>query len=281
MLRDHLCHVLDNRPCGHHLWVLTVRSTHPSFDCQPGQFVMVDLPTRQFFFRRPFSVLATHDAATFDLYYKVVGKGTAMMAELQPGDEVKILGPLGVGFTPPHHPAQTLLVGGGIGIAPLYFLAKTLQQTETPSPHCFYGVRSIHEVGLSTELEAVTSQNRLHFATDDGSYGFAGNVCQLLEAKKETLQEVSEAYLCGPTVMMDATYQWLNAFNPKIQVYASLEEHMPCGTGACTGCVIPRTDRFLPTKCCLEGPVFEAQTILWPSMRPQTKDPEASSSCCP
>lgn len=276
MLADHHCHVLDHRPCGTNLKLLTLRSIGTPFDCKAGQFVMLDLPTRQYFFRRPFSVLNVHGDNVFDIYYKIVGKGTAMMSELVPGDHVKVLGPLGNTFSGIDTPEKTLLVGGGIGIAPLYFMAKHRPNPEGDSPFCFYGVRSSTEIGLLEPLSRVIQPGLLMIATDDGSYGFHGNVCQMLEAQKERLKEVETALLCGPTVMMDAATRWLQANLPGVRIEASLEEHMPCGTGACTGCVIPRTDRALPSKCCVEGPVFDAATVLWPSMGKSQEVP-----CCP
>ena len=266
---DHHCHVLEHRPCGNGLKVLTLRAVHTPFACTPGQFVMVDLPSTQFFFRRPFSVLATYEDNVFELFYKVVGQGTKMMAQLAPGDEVNVLAPLGGEFTPPTSPETTLLIGGGIGIAPLYFLARQLKQQGQPLPKCFYGVRSQQEIGLLSELTEVFGSQHLFISTDDGSYGSQGNVCQLLAQHPEIVLAAQEAYICGPTVMMDASVQLLKQMNPNIQIQVSLEEHMPCGIGACTGCVVERTDGQLPSKVCLDGPVFNAEVIAWPSQKQQ------------
>lgn len=268
-LRDHTCHVVFNRECGQGLkWMrLQVQQRDPdhpaAFRCVPGQFVMLDLPDARFFFRRPFSVLGTPGADLFDLYYKIVGTGTEMMARLEPGDAVQCLGPLGLGFKAPTVPKTALYIGGGIGIAPLYFHGQQAEQ----AGHCFYGVRSQREIGLDAELKAVFGDN-LHIATDNGSYGFHGNVCQLLQQQEAVVREATEAYVCGPTRMMEAVATLLYQLNPTIQVQVSLEERMPCGTGACTGCVTPRADQFLPSKVCVEGPVFDARSIQWSSDRP-------------
>lgn len=219
---------------------------------------MLDLPESKFHFRRPFSVLDTPTADTFDLYYKRVGTGTSIMWDLQPGDTLNCLGPLGIGFERPSSPKTALYIGGGIGIAPLYLMAKH----QSATGHCFYGVRGEAEIGLEAELKAVFGKN-LNIATDNGSYGFHGNVCQLLEAQTQVVLAAKEAYVCGPMRMMQATVELLHRMNPTIQVQVSLEEHMPCGTGACTGCVIPRADQYLPSKVCVEGPVFNAKAINW------------------
>jgi dihydroorotate dehydrogenase electron transfer subunit len=257
-VQDHTCQVVLNQACGRGLKVLRLKTLSGEFACQPGQFVMLDLPGSRFFFRRPFSVLDVPGPDLIDIYYKVVGYGTAQMAELQPGEAMRCLGPLGIGFSPPQSPETALYIGGGIGIAPLYQLGKSLPV----AGHCIYGVRDIAEIGLQAELETVFGE-RLSIATDNGSAGFHGNVCQLLESQPQLALAAQAAYVCGPTPMMRATVALLHRLNPALRVQVSLEEHMPCGTGACTGCVVPRADQYLPSKVCVEGPVFDARAIRW------------------
>lgn len=257
-IQDMHCQVVYNRVCGNQLKLLRLQVQDSEFSCQPGQFVMLDLPDSRFYFRRPFSVIDAPDSHTFDIYYKNVGVGTGMMWQLQPGDSLQCLGPLGNSFTPPQSPETALYIGGGIGIAPPYLMAKN----QAKAGHCFYGMRSAAEVGLQSELESVFGEN-LNIATDDGSLGFPGNICQLLAQKADLVGSAQEAYVCGPTRMMEATAALLKELNPAIRVEVSLEERMPCGTGACTGCVVPRTDQYLPSKVCVEGPVFDAHLIQW------------------
>ncbi len=257
-IQDFRCRVVSNQECGNNLKRLRLQSLSSDFACLPGQFVMLDLPETQFYFRRPFSVIDTPSADTLEIYYKRVGTGTQLMWELEPEALLTCLGPLGNSFTLPKSPKTALYIGGGIGIAPPYLMAK--RQPETG--HCFYGVRSHAEIGLEAELKAVFS-DRLHIATDDGSSGFSGNVCQLLEKRQDLVLAAQEAYVCGPTRMMEAVATLLRQINPHIRVEVSLEERMPCGTGACTGCVTPRTDQYLPSKVCVEGPVFNAESIRW------------------
>ncbi|MBX2860391.1 MAG: dihydroorotate dehydrogenase electron transfer subunit [Vampirovibrio sp.] len=267
-LYDYPCTVIENKRVGKGLKLMRIRQVDgiipQAFKCKPGQFVMVDLPTEQFFFRRPFSLLWVDADGAMDLYYKVVGKGTTMMEAIKPGSPIKVLGPLGSSFTKPQDPGNALFIGGGIGIAPLYFLGKKLQKQGVAMPRCFYGVRSQNEIGLLGELKQVFGENRIMISTDDGSHGTHGNVCQILSAEKEAVQQAKEAYICGPTPMMQASVNLLKSLNPNIRIEVSLEEHMPCGTGACTGCVVGRRDQPLPSKVCLNGPVFEAGQILWP-----------------
>lgn len=257
-IQDMRCQVVFNRECGHQLKLLRLELETGEFNCLPGQFVMLDLPENNFHFRRPFSVVDTPTPQTLDIYYKAVGTGTRMMWDFEPGQALKCLGPLGNSFTPPIEPETTLYIGGGIGIAPPYLMAR--RQAE--AGHCFYGIRSHADIGLQDELIAVFG-HKLHIATDDGSYGFHGNVCQLLEQQQELVLAAKNAYICGPTRMMEAAASLLQSLNPALRIEVSLEERMPCGTGACTGCVTPRADRYLPSKVCVEGPVFEARLIRW------------------
>lgn len=274
-IQDLDCRVDAHREAGAHLRLITFR---PQGDQAltarawlPGQFVMIDPPTPTFLLRRPMSVMRVHDDGRFDVFYKVHGKGTALMARLAPGDAVRVLGPLGRHFTietpssgQPESAPRTLLVGGGIGIAPLAMLADALAQAGHPTPLCCYGVRGAAEIGVLEELQARFGPDRLLIATDDGSYGFSGNVCDLLQAHATRLDGITRAAICGPTPMMRAVSAWLSAFNPAIAQEVSLEIMMPCGTGACGGCVTFRRDGALPVKTCLEGPVFDPKDILWP-----------------
>ena len=124
-------------------------------------------------------------------------------------------------------------------------------------------IPSGNELGLQDDLNTIFPEPNLHFTTDDGSMGFHGNVVQLLQSKPELVQNAERAYICGPSRMMEAVCNHLKSVNPAIQIQVSLESHMPCGTGACTGCVVPRPEPNLPAKVCFEGPVFNAQDILW------------------
>jgi dihydroorotate dehydrogenase electron transfer subunit len=285
VLADHRCRITDHIPCGNGLMLMTLETQGTSFTCIPGQFVMFDLPTHQFFFRRPFSVLDVLENHCFQLYYKISGQGTEMMSKLSIGSEVNVLGPLGVGFPTdtPEISKKTLLIGGGIGIVPLYFWAKQSLKdsfmvpnsltsdplTRLSKPHqdisCFYGVRSASEIGLKQELESLFASQKLYISTDDGSFGEPGNVMSALQRQNDLVRNAEQAFVCGPMRMMEAVKTYLKSVSPQMNVYVSLEEHMPCGTGSCTGCVVERTDGKLPSKSCIDGPVFLSDLIHWPS----------------
>jgi dihydroorotate dehydrogenase electron transfer subunit len=275
-LKDWACTVVSNQECGHWLKRLRLKPREGQFQCGPGQFVMLDLPTGAFHFRRPFSVLSVQTDGSFELYYKCVGKGTQMMWDLQEGETVQVLGPLGNGFENSGTQEKTLLIGGGIGIAPLYHWAMNQQQAGQSAGHCFYGVRSRAELGLDQELLQLFG-SQLYLATDDGSAGLRGNVCDLLITQSHIVKEAEAALICGPTKMMETVVNLLAQMNPQLRMQVSLEEHMPCGTGACTGCVVQRTDQPLPSKVCAEGPVFDARCIQWQTATPAPVCPPRDS----
>ncbi len=229
---------------------------------RPGQFVMVRVSDSAFpLLRRP---LGIHDANPdgIELFFKIAGQGTELLSRKKPGDRLDILGPLGKGFTV--SPATTgktaYLVGGGRGIAPLYFLARELAKAGT-RPVVFYGGRCLADIPLRTRFE----EAGLEFlcSTDDGSFGFPGFVTELagLELARE---KPAIVYACGPDPMMKA----LAAITAKHGIPAefSLESIMGCGIGACWGCVhrIRNEGEAGWVKICEEGPVFPGERILWP-----------------
>jgi dihydroorotate dehydrogenase electron transfer subunit len=256
LINEHTCHVTSHQQCGHDLYLLALLPDKP-LQIAAGQFVMVSMPGDRFLFRRPFSVLSQHpQTGEITLFYKKVGLGTALMTQWMLGDTVQILAPLGKGFLPVTQP--TLLIGGGIGIAPLYCVGQ-----HNPLATCVYGVRSEGDLGIMPQLQDAFAADKLFITTDDGSYGFKGHVGHWLSANPAAATMATRAYICGPTPMMQAVAQQLNQLNPDMSIYVSMEEHMPCGIGACTGCVVPRVNDQLPVKTCIDGPVFNANEIDW------------------
>jgi dihydroorotate dehydrogenase electron transfer subunit len=256
-LQDVACQIISHRQCGTDLYVLDLQPLQPVWFA-PGQFVMLAMPSDRFMFRRPFSVMSQDpDTGAFALYYKAVGLGTRLMvAHWSIGQMVQVLAPLGNGFIPTTEP--TLLIGGGIGIAPMVFAGQA-----SPNTFCVFGARHKQELGVLPELTQVFGSDRLAVATDDGSHGFAGHVGQLLATLPHQVAQARHAFVCGPTPMMRAVSQQLRQANPALTVWVSLEEHMPCGIGACTGCVVARTQQRLPVKTCIDGPVLNADDVDW------------------
>ncbi|WP_456387029.1 dihydroorotate dehydrogenase electron transfer subunit [Desulfolithobacter sp.] len=223
----------------------------------PGQFVMVRIsPTYDPLLRRPLSI---HDVAadgTVRLLFKVVGQGTRLLAGMRPGDYLDMVGPLGRGFTLERN-EPFCLVGGGMGIAPLYFLARRLQRVNSHTGSTvLLGGRTGSELYV-LEKEFLRLGCQVYCATDDGSYGHHGFVTELLD---ELLPGVERVYVCGPFPMMRIAAMKCLARGVACEV--SLETHMACGLGACLGCTMKGSDGSY-THVCKDGPVFPAKKVSW------------------
>ena len=221
--------------------------TAPAAEMQPGQFVDIAIPG--FYLRRPISVCNWEDGR-ITLYYKVVGGGTKLLATLPAGDSLELLSGLGRGFRPESCRQAALLVGGGLGAAPLYLLARRLK-AQGKKVTVVLGFNKASEIVLEEEFRALCDGFAL--ATMDGSAGVKGFVTDAIAACRP---EFDFFYTCGPMPMMKALCACLDTSGE-----ASLEERMGCGAGFCYGCSI-RT-RSGVRRVCKDGPVFEKEDILW------------------
>lgn len=212
-----------------------------------GQFVDIALPG--FYLRRPISVSDVLPDGLV-LYYKVVGEGTRLMAGMQPGERLELLLPLGHGFSPEKCRKDALLVGGGLGAAPLYLLAKELLALGK-GVTAVLGFNRADEICLADEFRALGVG--VHIATLDGSVGTRGFVTDAIAAARPVFDRF---YTCGPLLMMKALCQGLDAPGE-----ASLEERMGCGAGFCYGCSVQTAGG--PRRVCADGPVFDKEEILW------------------
>ncbi len=239
---------------------------------KPGQFVMV----RVFegidpLLRRPFGIYNVGSfepeypgAAKqhyFEILYKVVGRGTGILQSLHHGDYLSVLGPLGNGFDPGGPEVEKILVGGGFGLAPLYFLAKQLVPNHTVK--VFIGGRKKEDVLCVTEFEQLGID--AYVATDDGTLGTMGLVTEVLLRHLAEGKNRRAIFACGPGPMLKAAA--VIAARHDIPCQVSLESNMACGVGACLGCVTKgsrHTDETPDYRCvCKDGPVFDAKEILW------------------
>jgi dihydroorotate dehydrogenase electron transfer subunit len=228
----------------------------------PGKFVMLG-PLKEDstdpFLNRPFSIHRLSGPDRLELLIAVVGRGTTILGSLMPGDRLGLLGPLGNGFTLPEPSRPVVLVAGGLGVAPLFFLAEELCACGV-QPRLLYGAGSVDLLVPTDGLQAQGVSVKL--ATDDGSAGFAGFVSELL-AQELLNQERPDAYsaACGPMDMLRAVTDL--ARNRGLDLEVSLESRMACGLGACLGCTV-----FLPTgagrRICCDGPVFRAREVFGP-----------------
>ena len=233
----------------------------------PGQFVHVKVPRLDdAALRRPFSVFdADAEAGTLTVLYKIVGKGTEALAKENVGAEVEVIGPLGFGF-PVQCNGVPLLVGGGYGVAPLYFLAKRmLKAGVAEKPVLFVGGRT------KDDLLAVDMFRNLgievHTATNDGSEGVKGFVTEPLDDELITLRETGksfEFFTCGPDGLLKAVAH--RALGTGSKGWISMDRHMICGVGACFACIqkLKRPNgEIWNARCCVNGPVFKAEEIVW------------------
>lgn len=259
--------ILSNQEIAPAYWRIRL-SAPPSFvSAKPGQFIMVQVSDNiSPLLRRPFGVFntGTDEQPWFEMLYKVVGKGTALLASHHAGEIIDVLGPLGTGFDQGSDDEEKLIVGGGIGLAPLYPLCKELTQKKSPV-RLFVGGRTQADILCLEDFKALGVD--CHVATEDGSLGTQGFVTKALEQHLDQLSGKAALYVCGPHGMLEAVARIADARQLPCQV--SLENYMACGVGACLGCVTPGKNHSPTTpdyRCvCAEGPVFASNELQWRS----------------
>jgi len=220
---------------------------------RPGQFVMVAVPGTAFSLRRPLSLHRVRGDRVA-LLIERRGEGTRRLARLAAGAEVELSGPLGNGFDI-ESTRSALLVAGGIGVAPLQFLADELRARRIPS-WTFVGLRGERQLPL---LEALDLPDQT-VATEDGTYGIQGTVIAALDvstAAAAAVETGAVVFGCGPLPMLVALRDWTSVRG--LTGYGSLEAHMACGTGACHGCVVATARGYL--RVCADGPVLPLEII--------------------
>ena len=258
--------LLSNEQVGPSLWVMRLEAPRIASAIQPGQFVHMLVPGMEaHILRRPFSVYAVDGAAgALDILYQVVGFGTDRMTQLECGQVCEIIGPVGATWTPPAQ-GRCLLVGGGVGAAPLFMMCEQL-----------VGAGRAVDVVLGAQTEAaLVCRARyqdlldggqgctLSCATDDGSFGRAGFCTSLVEEALSAAAEEGSPYAyvatCGPEPLMKIVAAMADRAGVRCQV--SLEKRMACGIGACLSCVVDTTEG--KKRACVDGPVFDAEKVVW------------------
>jgi len=219
----------------------------------PGQFVNILVPnTQKTFLRRPISICdVDYDNRMLRFYIRKVGEGTQKLSTLQEGDTLNIIYPLGNSFTV-EDVAKPLLIGGGCGIAPLIYLAKTFHRNNI-RPTVLLGAQTAKALSWIDDFYTVSD---VHIATDDGSLGECGLVIN--HSLIQNIEQYDKIYTCGPEVMMKAVAKL--ADNASIPCEVSLENTMACGVGACLCCVTQTTEG---NRCvCTDGPIFDIQDLV-------------------
>ncbi len=238
------CTILENKPLTDLVWKTRLQADTSAITA-PGRFVNLKLDG--LYLRRPISI-CDWDESSLTLIYKVVGTGTEQMTKLQPGAVIDTLVNLGNGYDISKSGDAPLLIGGGVGVPPMYGLAKRLVQ-EGKRVTVILGFNSKEEIFYEEEFKALGVT--VHVATADGSYGTKGFVT-------DVMKDLSYSYFftCGPMPMFKAI--------EKVAVTSgqySFEERMGCGFGACMGCTCKT--KYGNKRICKDGPVLEREEIVW------------------
>jgi len=247
--------VISNARMAKDYFKLSLSSTRIPATAKPGQFVQIRISDKTApLLRRPLGIHRV-GPKSFEVLFKVVGEGTSILSQRKPGEYLDIIGPVGNGFDLTVATQASILVAGGMGVAPLTFLAEKLAKRKVNSSKLIVliGAKTRNEVLCAKEFSDLGCEVKI--ATDDGSRGLKGKVTQLLERILLT----GCIYACGPKPMLREIAAISKQHHIPAQV--SLEEHMACGIGACLGCVINTKKGF--QRVCKEGPVFGSEEIIW------------------
>ena len=246
MYKNAIYTVLSNEPLTGSVWRM-ILGGDTQWITAPGQFVNIALEGR--YLRRPISV-CDYDERTITLIYKVVGDGTAQMSRMAPGVRIDLLTGLGNGFSTDADTRRPLLVGGGVGVPPLYNLARRLL-AEGREVQVVLGFNTAAEVFYADEFRALGCD--VTVATADGSAGVAGFVTTAIAARG---LDFDYFYACGPLPMLRALCQAVEQPGE-----LSFEERMGCGFGACMGCSCKT--KYGNKRICVDGPVLKREEIIW------------------
>ena len=250
--------VVSNEPVADGLYIIRLHSPQIAAQCRPAQFVHVRCGDGiDPLLLRPFSMLnVDREAGTLDILYQVVGYGTEILKHRRAGEEILQLGPLGKTFTVPPNPGNLLMVGGGIGTAPLVFLAETV----IPRGFTITLLAGARTASRHLPAECVPPEVEYVLATDDGTAGYHGPVTDLIA---DYYLWSDAVYICGPWPMLaaiDAAHQaraW--GWNSRKPIEVSLENQMGCAMGVCLGCVVTTPQGY--QRVCRDGPVFPLRDL--------------------
>ncbi|MDD5652630.1 MAG: dihydroorotate dehydrogenase electron transfer subunit [Candidatus Omnitrophica bacterium] len=254
--------ILSKQKLASNFFLLKIASKKIAANSAPGQFVQIRVQDSVVpLLRRPLGVHRI-EKNNFEVLFQVVGKATEMLAQKNSGDYLDVIGPLGNGFNLQKR-GEIILVAGGMGVAPLVFLAEKLKKSVDPKSK----IQKIALIGAKTktqilcETEFKKSGFEVRVSTDDGSKGAKGYVSDLLKQVLRTTHFAlrPNIFACGPRPMLKEIAKLSKEFGIPAQV--SLEEHMACGIGACLGCAVETSKGF--KRVCKDGPVFQAEEVIW------------------
>ena len=251
--------IISNFSINQQFHLLAVRPLSEIIPPEPGQFYMLQAGDNYDpLIKRPLSIFNYYEMR-LEFLFRIRGRGTAYLAKTQAGEVIDIIGPFGNGYPPPN--GEFIAIVGGIGIASLMPLLKMFSKMAL----LFYGARNSNELLMLDEASAHVI--RSFISTDDGSVGEKGLITSLFSdfIKSNNSCRNLPVYSCGSMPMLKAISAITKNFN--MQCYASIEEHMACGVGACLGCVVRiksnEENGFSYKTVCKDGPVFELKGLIW------------------
>jgi dihydroorotate dehydrogenase electron transfer subunit len=249
--------IISNQKFSGNYWHLEFESALIAKQAIAGQFVNIRVSENLApLLRRPVSIHGVKGKKV-KLIYKILGSGTQILATRKAEDSLDVLGPLGNGFNyrslAKSPLVKNILIAGGIGVAPLVFLAEKLKKTK---PLVLIGARSKVDILCIREFKSLGCELKL--ATLDGSVGFKGQVTDLFKIILEQTKS-AQVFSCGPELMLKTVASLASKY--KIEAQLSLEAHMACGIGACLGCVVATKTGY--KTVCKDGPVFSSEELAW------------------
>ncbi|OGJ87106.1 MAG: hypothetical protein A2268_15470 [Candidatus Raymondbacteria bacterium RifOxyA12_full_50_37] len=246
---DCVCPVVAVQETAHGIYWLSFRAPAMAMAAEPGHFVFIKPEGEKApLLRRAFSIASIEKDGNIAVCFDVKGPGTARLAQCGKGDMIRVLGPCGTPFPTQAFQAANVLIAGGMGIAPMLFLAQRLKRLKK-KVFFYFGARSREQLVLLSAVKKVSDSCVL--ATEDGSAGKKGFVTLHVRDTKG-----APVFACGPNPMLKA----VSALFPDALV--SLETRMACGLGVCMGCGVVMKDASIK-RCCVNGPVFKGSEVQW------------------
>jgi dihydroorotate dehydrogenase electron transfer subunit len=222
----------------------------------PGQFANIRVGATDPLLRRPFSIY-DHKENIIEIIFKVVGKGTGILKNIIQTGYLDVIAPLGRGFSIPEK-KNVLLIGGGVGNAPLYYLTKKLKEKNNIVNY-LYAARSKEFIFYENEYRLIADE--FYITTDNGSYGRKGMACDIL-SELTRAEKYDIVYTCGPAIMMTGIVNIFKELETPVEV--SFENYFGCGIGLCFGCAVETTTGI--RRACVDGPVFDGRIIKWDAL---------------
>jgi len=248
-----LYYIIDNKIIGPDYYKMDIKAVDIAQKANPGQFIQIKVNSKNTYdplLRRPFSLFdVDKDNGIIKIIYRIVGRGTKIMSEIEIDNNIDILGPLGNGFNINLTNKDIILIGGGMGIVPLFYLYKSMQKNNNIK--VLIGAKDFEEIEYFTKIFS-----DLKYATESNNKGYRGTVLDLL---LDYGYDFDYFYACGPNNMLKSLQEISN--KNKLNGEISLEKRMGCGTGVCLSCVSKTINGN--RRVCKDGPIFSIGEVIF------------------